>query len=137
MSRPLKFILFLSIFLAGIAIGLSVGIFYSFERKSNADVDEVFLALTKISSEKILNNHCTDEVLSVGDFINSFIYWSFYHDVIFSYQTISCKGNGIQQCVWTYGKKGGDGYGWHTDLKFIYDQKTQSINSKSLLCERW
>ena len=149
MKKYLRYIFFLVFSVAMFVLGYFTGIFYGEYRHDDTE-EEVFEALTRIANTKITHNLNTcpgksvlgnDEILhesdvTVGYFISQYLTWTFKHEFR-GYKTISCKGENIQQCEWIFGKHGGEEDFWNAHLKFEYNQKSQTINPKSLKCEKW
>jgi hypothetical protein len=110
----------------------------------DANTALVFKALTKASSANIPNNQCefngtsaakkgsaVRNGVTVGDFISSYLNWSFNSGRT-SNRSLTCKGSGTLQCEWTFGE---DKYeGWDRILRFQYNEKSQLIEPKSLVC---
>lgn len=94
-------------------------------------------ALIRLSASAISEQHCefngsenqpegSTRNATVGDFIASFIRHSWQPEHVTQW---SCNG---RQCQWSFGSNSPQK--WNRILRFEYDQSSQSVNPKSLLC---
>lgn len=134
-SRPYK-MKTASIILLSLSAGLILGWFAGKpDAAAPAPPMAPMAALIRLSASAIPEQHCEingsenqpeGSTATVGDFIASFIRHSWQPDHVTQW---SCSG---RQCQWSFGSNSPQK--WNRILRFEYDQSSQSVNPKSLLC---
>lgn len=111
------------------------------------DTRSALRALSRLASAEIPETHLACEIngtsthpaggtlnnpVTVGDFIASYLNWSFQPQSS-SVRSFSCEGNGLRQCIWSFGEHKRT-EGWNRFLHFTYDPQRETVEPDSLRC---